>query len=71
MRRVGYEYFSAKEVWYSHVQPSARTLVAVLPSDSFGMALSTLAAEVDVSRVQDGLCDEISGLLASAQSRCR
>jgi hypothetical protein len=71
MHRVGYEYFSAKTVWYSHVQPSTRTLVAVLPRDSFGMALSALAGEVDVSRVQDTLCDEISELLASAQSRCR
>jgi hypothetical protein len=71
MHRVGYEYFSVKEAWYSHVQPSARTLVAVLPRDSFGIALSTLAAEVDVSWVQDTLCDEISERLASAQSRDR
>ena len=60
MRRIGYEHFVPKRVWHTVVNPSVRTLIAVLPSDSFAMALSTLAAETDLTYVPESLCAEVA-----------
>jgi hypothetical protein len=64
MRRVGYEYFAPKRQWYSNVQCNTRTLVAVLASDSYALALSTLSAEIDVGCVSESLRSEIAGCMS-------
>jgi hypothetical protein len=64
MRRVGYEYFAPKRAWYSNVSCNTKTLVAVLASDSYALALSALAAEIDVSRVSESLREEIAGCMS-------
>jgi hypothetical protein len=64
MRRVGYEYFAPKREWYSNVRCNTKTLVAVLTSDSYALALSTLSAEIDVSCVSGSLRGEIAGCLS-------
>jgi hypothetical protein len=60
MRRLGYEYFVPKRQWCSVCVPNGRILIAVLPGESFFMALNTLAGEINMTYVPESLCKEIA-----------